>query len=208
MDDAGVACKLATGKDQKPPDPFHCREVLGHVLPNWDAPGADRYFEDAKTSPADVLAMAAAEAVVPVRAPPKKKRPRSPGPGSPPPRHRIKAPTGPRPTGAMSDLKQGPTRAAAPAPRGDFGLKKPLVRRPRGEPTSKLSPKLRRDALRNPSGAGRGPAARCHVDNSEGRVAVTPRPRRGYSGGRRRLAEVGTGRSGTREAPTPRSSAS
>ena len=27
-------------------DAYHCREILGHVAPNWDAPGADAFFTD------------------------------------------------------------------------------------------------------------------------------------------------------------------
>ena len=116
-----VACKRAPVRGHAD-DAYHCREVLGHVAPNWDAPGASSYFtEDAK--PEEVQAWAAFDAV-PVqhkKKPPKKKRGASPKFGTP--AHKRKA----MPTGAMSDLPCSDGAAAAAAPRGDFGLRKPLV---------------------------------------------------------------------------------
>ena len=43
-----VACKRAPVRGHVD-DAYHCREILGHVAPNWDAPGAEAFFtEDAK----------------------------------------------------------------------------------------------------------------------------------------------------------------
>ena len=119
-----VACKRAPVRGHAD-DAYHCREILGHVAPNWDAPGADAFFtEDAK--PEEVRAWADLEAV-PVQRKKKpqqqqKKRSHSPKFGTPShKRSRL-------PTGAMSDLPSSdPGAAAAAAPRGDFGLRKPLV---------------------------------------------------------------------------------
>ena len=105
-------------------DAYHCREILGHVAPNWDAPGASSFFtEDAK--PEEVRAWADLEAVPVQRKKkpvPQKRRSHSPKFGTPShKRSRL-------PTGAMSDLPSSdPGAAAAAAPRGDFGLRKPLV---------------------------------------------------------------------------------
>ena len=105
-------------------DAYHCREVLGHVAPNWDAPGANDFFtEDAK--PEEVRAWADLEAVpVQRKKKPQQQKKRSHSPKFGTPSHKRSR----LPTGAMSDLPSAdPGAAAAAAPRGDFGLRKPLV---------------------------------------------------------------------------------
>merc|ERR1719421_2177361 len=93
-----VACKRAPVRGHAD-DAYHCREILGHVAPNWDAPGANDFFtEDAK--PEEVRAWADLEAV-PVQ---RKKKPvpqkrRSHSPKFDTPSHKRSR----LPTGAMSD---------------------------------------------------------------------------------------------------------
>ena len=143
-----VACKLA-GK--KAADVYTCRERLGHLAPNWDAPGASEFFETCGAE--EALVWKDADALERSSSGTKRKvRPSASGktthggrrPGdrsssgaaaaaapssssrsdrdSP---KRLK-PSGPRPTGAMSDVT-GHHGLASEAPRCDFGVEAPLV---------------------------------------------------------------------------------
>ena len=64
-----VACKLGGLKDV-----FACRETLGHVAPNWDAPDAGAFFADGAVTAAEAKALADASSVVPDRSAPKKRK--------------------------------------------------------------------------------------------------------------------------------------
>ena len=119
-----VVCKA-----QNRPERFvyECRERLGHVAPNWDAPDASVYF-DAEPSVAAAAARAAAESVVPAYGGRKRRAvaPPEAAAARPPPPAKKRRPPNAVPTGAMSDFSPTPG-AGAPAARGDFGLGKPLV---------------------------------------------------------------------------------
>ena len=62
-----VACKRAPVRGHAD-DAYHCREILGHVAPNWDAPGASSFFtEDAKPEEVRAIFGAIFGAIVGVR---------------------------------------------------------------------------------------------------------------------------------------------
>ncbi|KAH8074442.1 hypothetical protein JL721_2003 [Aureococcus anophagefferens] len=93
-----VACKLGGLKDV-----FACRETLGHVAPNWDAPDAGAFFADGAVAAAEAKALADASSVVPDRSAPKKRK-------APAAKAKAKAPTAAK---ASADAPAPP----APAPR-------------------------------------------------------------------------------------------
>ena len=136
-----VACKLGGLKDV-----FACRETLGHVAPNWDAPDAGAFFADGAVTAAEAKALADASSVVPDRSAPKKRK-------APAAKAKAKAPTAakasadapappaPRAAPAAKQAKLARTVSASPAPsadsgkayvspdapRADFGVDAPLV---------------------------------------------------------------------------------
>ena len=73
-----VACKLGGLKEK---DVFTCRETMGHVAPNWDAPNAAKFFSDATVTPEEARAWQHVDAA-PSSSPAgkKKKRKASPKP--------------------------------------------------------------------------------------------------------------------------------